>query len=325
MEYTNIINAIATTPWAIRPEKLEEIAEFIRIKANGGELPEFEAADRVETRSGGGVAVLPLYGTITQRANLIQKYSGGTPTEQFSKMLRAALSDPDVGSIVIDIDSPGGSVYGVPELAGEIYNSRNRKRIVAVANSEAASAAYWLGSQADELIVTPGGQVGSIGVVALHEDFTKALESKGIKVSMITAGKFKGEMYPFRPLGEDTRAYMQSRVDDYYDVFVKAVARGRGASQKAVREGFGEGRMVGAIQALKMGMADDIATLDEVISGMASGKKRKKRYEAEETGGTVEAAGETEEGVSAGGVLDSKTEPVKLRSRERRFQRLEHF
>jgi signal peptide peptidase SppA len=198
---------------------------------------------------------------------------GGTSAEGFSRRFSQALNDPTVGAIVIDVDSPGGSVYGVAELAAEIYAARGSKKIVAVANSLAASAAYWIAAAADELVVTPGGEVGSIGVYTAHEDWSKALELQGIKPSLISAGKFKTEANPYEPLTEEARAAIQTRVNEYYDMFTKAVGKYRGATPSAVREGYGQGRVVGAKEAVDLNMADRIETLSETITRLSSSKR----------------------------------------------------
>ena len=137
---------------------------------------------------------------------------------------RAGSSHPAGGLL----DSPGGSVYGVSELADEIMNARAQKPVIAIANSLAASAAYWIGCSASELYVTPGGEVGSIGVWQAHFDYSQALAAEGVTPTLISAGKYKVEGNPYAPLGEDALGFMQSRVDDYYAVFTKSVARGRG-------------------------------------------------------------------------------------------------
>jgi len=116
------------------------------------------------------------------------------------------------------------------------------------------------------LIVTPSGEVGSIGVVAAHMDISKMAESAGLKVTLVSAGKYKTEGNQFEPLSDEARAALQVRVDDYYAMFVKAVARNRGVSPADVRNGFGEGRVVGAKQAVALGMADRVATLDETLA-----------------------------------------------------------
>jgi ClpP class serine protease len=120
-------------------------------------------------------------------------------------------------------------VDGVEELSSEVYQSRGKKKMIAVANAMAASAAYWIASAADELVVTPSGQIGSIGVFAAHEDISKAAEMQGVKVSLISAGKYKTEGNPFEPLSSEARAAMQRDVDVFGEMFTAAVARNRGA------------------------------------------------------------------------------------------------
>ena len=220
--------------------------------------------------SGGGIAVLPLYGVITQRGNMIEDVSGpgSVSTQKFAAALRQALADESVSQILIDIDSPGGSVYGVSELGDAILSARAQKPVVAIANSLAASAAYWVGSQASEFYVTAGGEVGSIGVWQAHQDYSKAMDEAGVKTTLISAGKFKVEGNPYAPLDEEAQGFMQSRVDDYYASFTKAVAKGRGVPITQVREGMGQGRVLGADAALAQNMVDGIASFDQVLSKM---------------------------------------------------------
>jgi capsid assembly protease len=115
-------------------------------------------------------------------------------------------------------------------------------------------------------VVTPSGQVGSIGVYCAHQDESKALENEGIKINLISAGKFKVEGNPTEPLSPDARAAIQDKVDAYYSMFVNAVARNRGAAAADVRNGYGEGRMLLASDAVKARMADRVATLDDVLA-----------------------------------------------------------
>lgn len=223
------------------------------------------AAGDPRTKDGSTIAVLPLTGTISHRMGMLSEASGGISTERFTQWLRAAVADPSVKAIVIDADSPGGTVDGVPELADEIARATKTKPVVGVANSMAASAAYWLLSQCSELVVTPSGTVGSVGVFASHEDVSKMYDQLGLKVSLISAGKFKTEGNPYEPLSDEARQDFQGQVNDYYDMFTKAVARGRNTDQKTVKAGFGEGRMVLATQAVKENMADRVATLDQTL------------------------------------------------------------
>jgi len=283
-----LLSEFLTTPWALMPERLQAMSGVLT-RWSAGESPSDETlfqvnTDRVlrDTRkqmaaasTGTGIAVLPLYGVVTQRGNMVDDISGpgSTSTQQFTSVLRQMLADDTVGQILIDIDSPGGSVYGVAELASEIVKARAQKPVIAVANSLAASAAYWIGCSASEFYVTPGGEVGSIGVWQAHFDYSKALEEEGVKPTLISAGKFKVEGNPYVPLDEQAQAFMQSRVDDYYNAFVEAVAVGRGVSISDVRDGMGEGRVLGADAALAMNMVDGISTFDEVLAKMQSSIK----------------------------------------------------
>lgn len=272
MKYEHIANLVFNQPWAILPAVYTTIMDLIAFKAEGGVLTEEEIRDRIgavqhpgKSRSG-AVAVLPLHGVLAQRMNMMSAMSGGTSTEIFGKMFTDAVADPAIGGIVINIDSPGGSVFGVQELWQTVFNARGEKPIVAMVNSVAASAAYWIATAADEIVVTPGGELGSIGVLTGHKDISAALEMAGEKVTLISAGKKKVDANPFEPLSEEARADLQGRVDAYYATFVSAVAKGRGVNLSAVRGGFGEGSMVGAAEAVKLGMADRVGTLDAAIS-----------------------------------------------------------
>lgn len=265
------------TPWALMPEHLTAFAGLLARWSLGtnamddddGVVTKRDAFDarRADAQSrigAGSIAVLPLYGAVVQRANMATEYCGGTSVQKFTAAFRDAMADDSVSTILIDIDSPGGSVYGIAELGAEITAAKDRKTVVGVANSLAASAAYWIGSACSELYVTPGGEVGSIGVWQAHEDWSAALEQQGVKTTLISAGKYKTEGNPYEPLGEDAQAFLQSRVDDYYAAFTKAVAKGRGVPIAQVRDGMGQGRVLGAEAALANKMVDGIATFDEV-------------------------------------------------------------
>ena len=278
-----LIAEFLATPWALMPERLNAVTAVMarwsqNVAASADVLAQIDADRTVRqarrqsnvSNSGGGIAVLPLYGIVTQRGNMVDDVSGpgSTSTQQFASSLREALADESVSQILIDIDSPGGSVYGVAELADEIASAQGQKPVIAIANSLAASAAYWIGCAASEFYVTPGGEVGSIGVWQAHQDYSRAMDEAGVKTTLISAGKFKVEGNPYAPLSEEAHGFMQSRVDDYYVAFTKAVAKGRGVPIAQVREGMGQGRVLGADAALTHQMVDGVATLDDVISKM---------------------------------------------------------
>ena len=270
--YPHVARAVFNEPWALKPEMYSTICELVRFRNQGGQFTAEEVQERVGAapiRRGavrsGSVAVLPLYGILGQRMNLMMNISGGTSTELFGKVFREAIADPSIGAIVIDVDSPGGSVFGIVELWQTIMDARGTKPVVAVADSLAASAAYWIISAADEIVVTPGGEVGSIGVLAAHEDLSGAREHAGVKTTLISTGKKKVLGNPFEPLSEEARASIQEKVDAYYSMFISSVARGRGVQVSEVRSGFGDGDTVMAGEAVRLKMADRIGTLENAI------------------------------------------------------------
>jgi HK97 family phage major capsid protein len=262
--------------WAILPEKLFAIREFFHRRAAQTQLSADEikaivgAGPRERTASpSGNVAVLQLYGVISHRANVPRDISepGGTSTEAFGQAFDAAMKNPDVSAIVIDVDSPGGTVNGVEELASKILKARGQgKQIIASVNSLCTSAAYWIASAADEIAVTPSGDVGSIGVYTMHQDMSAYLEEMGVKTTLIKAGPFKAEGLPHFPLTEDAKAALQTRVDETYDTMTRAIAKGRNVPVSQVRSSFGQGRVVSAKTAVDSGMADRVATLEQVLA-----------------------------------------------------------
>lgn len=276
MKKSYILDAFIKTPWAILPDKLTILEEVVARHISGEKLDPEEVQmvihgakrpvnRRVLGANGSNVAVLPLFGIIFPRANLMTQMSGATSAEIFGGEFDALVKDPEIGAIVLDVDSPGGQAKGIDELSRKIYNARGEKPIVAVANHTMDSAAYWIGTAADEVVITPSGEVGSIGVFAAHWDESKALEMEGLKLTLIKEGKYKTEGNPYEPLSEEARSAFQMSVKEVYDAFVKGVARNREKAVDEVRNGFGEGRVVGARQAVQMGMADRIGTLEETI------------------------------------------------------------
>ena len=287
-KYEHAVQAVFSQPWAILPSVYAVMCEVIRARAEGHRLTAAEIQERIgaaPVRAGaarnGPVAVIPLFGILAQRMNLMTAMSGGTSTELFGRAFQAALADPEVSAIVIDIDSPGGSVFGVAELGQLIYDARGQKPVIAQANSQAASAAYWVASQADEIVVTPSGEVGSIGVIAHHQDISVAEEMQGVKDTLVTYGDNKAIANPFEPLSESAQAYLQKRADEYGVMFDQAVARGRGVSAARVRAKFGQGLMFGAEEAVKLGMADRVGTLQQTLDRLTGRRSARSGARAE--------------------------------------------
>jgi signal peptide peptidase SppA len=140
--------------------------------------------------------------------------------------------------------------------------------VTAIANTLAGSAAYWLASQADEVVVSPSGFVGSIGVFARHVDESAALAQEGLKVTLISAGDYKVEGNPYEPLSDEAQAAIQALVNETYDAFVNDVAAGRNVSAGDVLAGFGQGRMFSAQGAVAAGLADRVDTFASTVQGL---------------------------------------------------------
>lgn len=282
MNHALLIARFLSTPWALLPEQLGVLCGIVT-RWQRGEQPSaatladvHAAQEKLAARTqaaapragNGAIAVVPVYGTIIQRAGAFDDVSGCTSTQMIGGMLRSAMQDDTVAGIVMDFDTPGGSVYGVGELADEIRAARAVKPVYGIANSLSASAGYWLMSQCDQAFCMPGGEVGSIGVYGAHENVSKMLADAGVEVTLISAGKFKTEGNPYGPLSEEGLAAMQDRINQYYGAFTSAVAKGRNVPVAQVRDGMGQGRVLGAVDAKAAGMIDDVDTLDGVVKRM---------------------------------------------------------
>lgn len=209
------------------------------------------ARPRQSGKISGNVTMIWISGMLTQHG------PGGY--DDIASQLRRALAD-DSDAIILQIDSSGGEFSGSLELAEAIYSARRVKPVIAQVNPEAGSAAFLLACAASEIYAIPSGEVGGLGIVAVHADQSEAMKKAGVKVTLISAGKYKVEGNPWQQLDPEARAFLQSRIDDAYSMMVTAIAKYRGQSPAQVREKFGKGRMLGAHAAKKAGMIDSVMT-----------------------------------------------------------------
>jgi capsid assembly protease len=267
---------IVTGPWAIQPAKLLEIQAIYATHLRGEKI-DLEAVEKrlgrplnnepkgYEIRD--GVAVLPVTGVLAKKMNLFSSISGGASYELVGRDFDQALNDPAVEAIALVIDSPGGTVDGVQQLGDAIFAARGVKPVGAIADGMMASAAYWLGAQADVVMAASDtAQIGSIGVVAAHRDISGAEAAAGIKTTEITAGKYKRVASQYAALTEDGRAEIQASVDYLYEIFVGQVAKARGTTVEKVLEGMADGRVFIGQQAVQAGLVDGVSTLDGLIA-----------------------------------------------------------
>lgn len=267
-------------PWAIERGALQVIAGVLARHIAGLEVDHHALNAAVEQnkrrelpqpRKGGAVALIPIHGPIVPRATMMTEVSGLASTEGITAAVNDAIADPNIRQIVLDIDSPGGNVAGCTECVESILAAREQKPIVAQAHFSMGSAAYWIGSAATEIVASPSAQVGSIGVFAIHNDISEALKALGIKRTYISEGKYKLIGKETEALSDDDRAEIAGKVKEFYGTFVDDVARGRKVPASSVRNGYGEGRIVGASEALNLKMVDRVATLSETLARLSPG------------------------------------------------------
>lgn len=277
-KYRRVTAAVFNNEWMIVPEKLEQIVELLELKDQGVQLTEEQIAERIAAGRGYGgepivetskVAVLNIFGVISQKMNYMMEISGGTSTEMFRRSFHEAINDDSVSAVLINIDSPGGSVPGVPELSREIYEARGKKRIISLVNPSCCSAAYYLGSAADEIVAIPSAcDIGSIGAFAIRTESRKADEMAGVTRHVIRSTEFKAAGHPSVEMTDGERQHWESRLMQVHDMFVGDVARNRGISVETVEKNYGSGLSFLAEEALRRGMVDRIATLDEVLADL---------------------------------------------------------
>lgn len=236
-------------------------------------------SERAETPAPPTIAVIPIRGVIARHA-----HSMGASTEDIVRATRAAVNSRHVDAILYVVDSPGGTVGGVPEAADEIHAAGQVKPTMAYVDGLSASAGYWLSAAAREVMASRSADgVGSIGVYTIHQDLSKALEQDGVAVTPISAGKFKLEAAPWEPLTDEAREFLQAQVDEAYGWFTAAVATYRADTPANVRNGYGEGRVLGAKDAKAANLIDRVGTLDDAIARLASkvGKRGGRRAQVE--------------------------------------------
>ena len=214
-------------PWAIAPEAMDGIIGLAMDMAAGKlfTLPQSEAPQSIMSVAD-GVATISITGPLLPTTDEWDRVMiGATSLDEVRSTVESAAADPAVTSIVLNIDSPGGTVRGTPEAADAIYEASKVKPVSAHTSGTMASAAYWLGSQATSVSMTRSASVGSIGVMVPHIDQSKRAEMLGVKVELFTTGKFKAAGFPGTSLTESQRELIQERIDQVFGEFKSAVTR----------------------------------------------------------------------------------------------------
>lgn len=273
MKDAHLLSFAVDHPWALTRPMVTVVANIIARHVAGQKLSaeEIQAAlvDRknLPQPTGGAVYVLPIYGVIAPRMNLVSEFSGGTTFETLDSQLAEAMANKAIKTIVLDINSPGGSVAGATEFARNVMKARTKKPIVAQIQYTGASAAYWIAACATEIQAAPSAMVGSVGVYTSHDDISAALEQLGVKRTYLSAGDGKVDGNETEPLSKAAETRIQGLIETSYAQFVGDVVKGRGKGLTPdVVRGTWKAHIYGAAEALALGMIDGIATLDDTIA-----------------------------------------------------------
>ena len=222
-----------------------------------------EAADYVKVTAD-GVAIIPIMGALAHRMSGIDAIcTGGLNSyEGIRRAFDEAMADDSVKSILLNVDSGGGEASGCFELARHIASKRGDKRIVAFVDESACSAAYALACAADEIVATPESMTGSIGVVMVHQEVSKAMEKAGVTATVFRAGANKALGTPYEALNDEAKQKFEKRLAELHDGFVNHVAKMRGISPDTVRAT--EAGVFNAQEALDLGLIDKVMSTDEL-------------------------------------------------------------
>ena len=270
-KFSHLSSLVFNKPLMVTQDYAETIAVVLSDRLNldvEGLQIKSDAKDQRVATTNKGVAVIPIVGSMSHRSTGIEAMSGMTSYSTLQKQFEAAFNDPNVGSILMDIDSPGGSVAGAFDFRDYLMSKKGTKPVYALARDAMCSAAYLIGSTADKVYATQTARVGSIGVVAMHTDASGKMEKEGLKPTFISAGKFKTAGNPYEKLEGDKLKYLQDSVDESYDMFINAVADARGIDKKVIRDT--EARVYGGKKAVEIGLADGIRTYESVLAEMSA-------------------------------------------------------
>jgi signal peptide peptidase SppA len=266
---------VLNTPLALDPSKLAVILSVLgprlevdldqEVRDAAAAMPAPATRDRQAYQLVGDVAVIDVFGTLVHRSSGLDAMSGLTSYEQLARELAQAIADPAVKSVVLQIDSPGGEIAGLFDMADAIAEAGTVKPVYAVAEDMAASAAYLLGAAAQKFFAPPAATIGSIGIVYAYPE-QSASGAPGVKLTYFHAGDRK--LYPGRQLNEDLKGDIQARVEGVYDLFTARAASFRGISQASVKNT--EARVYLGAEAAQLGLVDGVKSFRQVVGDLST-------------------------------------------------------
>ena len=268
----NLAARILGTPLMVDRARLEIILSVIghRIGIDPTGMPPGFEDDANSSRTiitPNGIAIVPIHGTLVKRAGAIEAASGLLPYAVVEEMILDAATDPAVKAILMDIDSPGGEVGGVFDLATLIREAGEEKPVWALAD-DAFSAAYLIASAAHRIILPQTAGIGSVGVIAVHVDESQRDAKEGRQYTTVYAGANKNDFSSHAPLSDDAQARLQKEVDRLYGMFVGAVVQRRNMTEAAVRAT--EAGLFFGADAVTAGLADQVGTIRDVLADLTA-------------------------------------------------------
>ncbi|MHC3931085.1 UNVERIFIED_CONTAM: S49 family peptidase [Wolbachia endosymbiont of Nasonia longicornis] len=252
---------ILQTNWMCKPMMIEQ-KSFDLLSLYNGKQPIFKNIKHAMNQNIAKTSIIPIHGILTKKLGTFDDFLGTTSYEKIQEEIEEALENKEVETITLDIDSPGGEVNGVFDLADFIYSARGKKRIIAIANDDAYSAAYAIASSAEKVFVSRTSGVGSIGVIASHIDQSGFDEKCGIKYTTVFAGSRKNDLNPHEPITSESLESLQKEVDRLYEMFAQLIARNRGLSIEKIRST--EAGLYFGEKAVEIGLADGMTILSSI-------------------------------------------------------------
>jgi protease-4 len=265
-----IQEAVYNRPWLILPSIHETIRKQLELHIAGGlQMPinpmddedEDEDEELKMAATSPYIEIINIEGIIGKRLSMLEMECGGCDVDMISDQLDEAVENPDVSEIVLYINSPGGTVIGVPELAAKIAEIDKKKRCTAFVDVLCASAAFYIASQCSQIFCTPSAEIGSVGVYSIYIDETRMLENAGVKVNAISAGTYKLTGASFKVMTEEERSMLQADVDNIYNQFKAAVT-----SKREIKDEYLQGQVFNGEQAVMNNFADgNINSMSELM------------------------------------------------------------
>lgn len=255
------------TMWLNKPVMVEA-RSFELLSLHAAKHPTFKNIKHSVKNDVEKIAIIPIHGILTKKPGAFDDMLGMTSYEKVHEEVEKALVDEKVETILLDIDSPGGEVNGLFDLSDFIYEARALKKIVAIANDDAYSAAYAIASSAEKVFVSRTSGVGSIGIIASHIDQSRFDEKQGIKYTTVFAGSRKNDLNPHEPITSESVESLKEEVNRLYEMFVQLIARNRNLSTEKIKST--EAGLYFGEKAIEIGLADGITTFSEFIDNYRS-------------------------------------------------------